>query len=328
MKLIPLSPAGKNYLWGGNRLRTEYHKHLSCRPLAETWECSAHPDGASMVSSGEFAGKSLADVLQIHPEYLGENHREHGKFPILVKLIDAAQDLSIQVHPCDEYARIHEHDNGKSEMWYILDACEDASLIYGFRRNYSQQEIRTALAQGQILDCLQKIPVHKGDVFYIPAGTVHAIGKGILLAEIQENSNITYRVYDYDRKDQNGERRQLHIEQALAVMQLKPADRDNIKHSGNPGDSGNFQKIKNSQLRTLCECDYFRTDKINLIRNFEFSVSPASFQVLLCVDGTGILTHPQESEIIKMQKGDCLFLPANAGACILTGNAEFLKITC
>ena len=235
-----------------------------------------------------------------------------------MKFFDAAQDLCVQVHPNDDYAQIHEQENGKTEMWYIMDAAENASLIYGFQKNYARQEIRTAIAQQKILDYLQKIPVHKGDVFFIPAGTVHAIGKGILLAEIQENSNLTYRVYDYDRMDQNGQRRQLHIEKALDVMKLQPAD---------------FRKLENSEnhtIRTLCECDYFKTDKINLNsdRDFNFCVNPDSFQVLLCLDGTGILTHPQESETIQIRKGDCLFLPADAGRCYLTGCAEFLKITC
>ncbi|MDE6730544.1 MAG: class I mannose-6-phosphate isomerase [Oscillospiraceae bacterium] len=326
MNIIQLSPAGKDYLWGGTRLRTEYHKHPECNPLAETWECSVHPDGASMVISGEFAGKSLADVIAMHPEYLGGKYRNQKKFPILVKFIDAAQDLSVQVHPNDNYAQIHEQENGKTEMWYIMDAVENASLIYGFQKNYSRQEIRTAIARHEILDYLQKIPVHKGDVFFIPAGTVHAIGKGILLAEIQENSNLTYRVYDYDRTDQNGQRRQLHIEKALDVMQLQPADSRNFVNSENSKNSENIA------IRTLCECDYFKTDKIDLddSRDFDFCVHPDSFQVLLCLDGNAILTHPQgcDTETIRIRKGDCLFLPANAGQCNLTGDAEFLKVIC
>ncbi|MDE5769931.1 MAG: class I mannose-6-phosphate isomerase [Oscillospiraceae bacterium] len=318
MNIIQLSPAGKDYLWGGTRLRTEYHKHPDCNPLAETWECSVHPDGASMVISGKFAGKSLADVIDMHPEYLGEKYRKKRKFPILVKFIDAAQNLSVQVHPNDDYAQIHEQENGKTEMWYIMDAAENASLIYGFKQKYSRKEIQSAIENHKIMKYLHKIPVKKGDVFFIPAGTVHAVGKGILLAEIQENSNLTYRVYDYDRKDRNGQRRQLHIEKALDVMKLQPAD---FRKPENP---------ENNAIRTLCECDYFKTEKIDLdcIRNFDFCVNPDSFQVLLCLDGTGVLTHPQESETIRIKKGDCLFLPADAGQCCLTGCAEFLKITC
>ena len=215
MKHIPflLRPVGKDYLWGGERLKTEYHKQIDLTPLAETWECSTHPDGCSVVDSGAAAGKPLRAVLQEHPEYLGIYANPEGELPILIKLIDAKKDLSVQVHPDDAYAKQYENgQNGKTEMWYVLEAEPDASLVYGFRHTMTPERLRQSLAEGTLEADLQSVPVSKNDAFLIPAGTVHAIGAGILLAEIQQSSNLTYRLYDYNRTDANGNKRPLHIE--------------------------------------------------------------------------------------------------------------------
>ena len=196
MEILRLSPVGKDYLWGGTRLRDEYGKKIDLTPLAETWECSVHPDGPSVVPSGKFKGKTLADVLKLHPEYLGTKVK-NGELPVLVKFIDAKKDLSVQVHPNDAYAREHEHQNGKTEMWYIIDAEEGASLIYGFRHKVTKEKLRMAVETGTLDKHLQKVSVHKGDLFFVPAGTVHGIGAGILLAEIQESSNLTSVSYTH-----------------------------------------------------------------------------------------------------------------------------------
>lgn len=316
MNMMKLSPAGKDYLWGGTRLKTEYHKKFNFTPLAETWECSVHPDGASTVLNGEYAGRTLADVIALHPEYLGKKHKKN--FPILVKLIDAEKDLSVQVHPDDAYAKRYEHENGKTEMWYVMDATEDAFLIYGFEQKLTKEEIKNAIIHHSIMNYLHKVPVHKGDVFYIPAGTVHAIGKGILIAEIQENSNITYRVYDYDRVDKNGNQRELHIEKALQVMHPAPAPELMFDRE--------YQKTDDYTIETLCNCQYFKTQKIKIRNYFHFAVENDSFQVLLCLDGTSVITH--EQECINIQKGECIFLPAGLGDCRIDGSAELLKIKC
>ena len=195
-----LKPAAKDYLWGGTRLNNEFAKGIDLDPLAETWECSTHPDGPSVVASGEFEGQTLTQVLAEHPEYLGTRHPD-GKFPLLIKFIDAKKDLSVQVHPDDVYAMEHENgQNGKSEMWYVLDASKDAHLVYGLKHDCTEAEIRKAIADGTLLRYLQRVPIQKDDLFFIEAGTVHAIGAGALIAEIQENSNLTYRLYDYDRE--------------------------------------------------------------------------------------------------------------------------------
>ncbi len=213
-----LKPAGKDYLWGGHRLKDDFSKEIDMEPLAETWECSTHPDGPSIVASGAHKGMFLTEVLKEHPEYMGTHPKTDGGLPILIKFIDAKQDLSVQVHPDDEYARKYEHGSlGKTEMWYVLDATKNARLVYGFYHDISKEKLKKSLEEGTVERYLQKVKVKKDDLFYIEAGTVHAIGAGILIAEIQECSNITYRMYDYNRMDKDGKPRTLHIERALEV---------------------------------------------------------------------------------------------------------------
>ena len=219
-----LSPAAKDYLWGGSRLNDDFGKNIDCSPLAETWECSTHPDGFSVVASGADAGKTLPEVLQLRPEYLG-NHplqtmQGKAELPVLIKLIDAKQKLSVQVHPDDDYALRCENSLGKTEMWYILDAEPDAQLIYGLKKDLSKEDFEKAIKDGTIEDKVNYVPVKRGDAFLIPAGTLHAIGSGIVLAEIQQSSDTTYRVYDYGRLGLDGNPRPLHIEKALQVTNL------------------------------------------------------------------------------------------------------------
>ena len=214
-----LKPIGKDYLWGGRRLNDDFSKDVPMQPLAETWECSTHHDGTSMVASGEFKGLSLAEVLRSNPRLLGKHYADLGELPILIKLIDAKKDLSVQVHPDDEYAFKHENgQRGKTEMWYVLDASHDAQLVYGFSHDIDKDVLAKSLQNGTVEKYLQKIPVRRDDVFFIKPGTVHAIGAGALIAEIQESSNLTYRLFDYNRVDKNGRNRELHIEKALAVV--------------------------------------------------------------------------------------------------------------
>ena len=185
-KPLLLRPSGKDYLWGGSRLNDEFEKNIDLTPLAETWECSTHPDGPSYVVGGAFDGQELAEVLRTHPEYLGERHKGENTLPILIKFIDAKKDLSVQVHPTDAFAQEHENGQlGKTEMWYVLDASKDAKLVYGLKQDCTKEEIRKAIADGTVMKYLQKVPIHKDDLFFIQAGTIHAIGAGALVAEIQ-----------------------------------------------------------------------------------------------------------------------------------------------
>ncbi len=317
MEPMLLLPAGKDYLWGGTRLRTEYEKSISLTPLAETWECSIHPDGSSTVRNGTYAGWSLTDVLRQHPEYLGK--RVTGELQVLVKLIDAEQDLSVQVHPDDEFAITYEKDNGKTEMWYVLDAKPGARLVHGFTHHVTVQQLKESIENGTLSKHLQYVPVKKGDVFFIPPGTVHAIGAGILLAEVQESSNVTYRVYDYNRRDKYGCLRPLHFEKAIQVLNMQPEGEVKQKPRLTHYYPGCSREI-------LGRCEFFELEKIQVTKGFSFTVSENSFQILLCVEGDGGLETPELRRPLRLKKGDCIFLPAGIGRCHLLGETTLLKI--
>ena len=319
-KLTPLrlSPAGKGYLWGGDRLKKEYNKRIDITPLAESWECSVHPDGMSIVSGGEFSGMTLGQVLEKNPQYLGSKSRE---FPILVKFIDAASDLSIQVHPDDSYARENENDNGKTEFWYVLDAEEGAELIYGFEHAMDRKKLWRAIEEGRLETMLHHIPVHKGDVFLVKPGTVHAIGKGIVIVEVQESSNVTYRLYDYDRRDKDGNKRELHFDKAAEVLNMKPVD---IIRQPNRM----VRYFFGCAREILCRCEYFEVERIQVTKGFSFSVLETSFQVLLCIDGNGGLETDETNRPIRFDKGGCIFLPAGLGRCHVIGECTLLKVRC
>lgn len=317
-----LRPSGKDSLWGGTRLNDEFEKNIPMTPLAETWECSTHPDGPSWVVGGVFDGMELAQVLRQHPEYLGTHPNSNGELPILIKFIDADKDLSVQVHPDDAYAAVHEDGQlGKTEMWYVLDASKDAKLVYGFRKNMTAEKVRTSIADGTIMKHLQQVPVHKDDVFFLQPGTVHAIGAGALVAEIQENSNLTYRLYDYDRVDQNGQKRPLHMEKALEVA--------NLKSSAEPRQPLRVLRYKPGMAtELLCRCRYFEVYRIlvNTERRqtVHFQSDSLSFRVLLCVDGCGSLRF--EGGSLDFYKGDCIFVPADSIPLQLHGQTQFLDV--
>ena len=329
MKRLPflLSPAPKDYLWGGTRLHDEYGKVLSCSPLAETWECSTHPDGQSLVASGDFAGTKLGDLLSEQPDLLGTHPLlltgGRAELPILIKLIDAKEKLSVQVHPDDNYARLHERDSGKTELWYVLHARKQAEIVYGFRRTMTASQVRDTVSRGTIEACLNHIPVHQNDLFFIPAGTVHEIGAGVLLAEIQQSSNLTYRLYDYDRTDRNGNRRPLHIDKALDVANLSA-----VSEPRQPMRLLRYQRGCASEL--LSRCRYFQVERLLLnTESFrgltDFQTGPNSFHALLCTDGCGVLFG--ENFMLNFFKGDCIFVPADSIPLKLHGRAQLLNIS-
>ncbi len=323
-----LLPAGKDYLWGGTRLHDDFGKDLPISPLAETWECSTHPDGQSVAACGPFKGKMLGEILKEHPEYLGSHSLQltGGKpeLPILVKLIDAERDLSVQVHPDDEYALKNEGQPGKTEMWYVLAARKGAELIYGFNQDVDALRVRKALENDTIGNYLNHVPARKDDVFFIPSGTVHAIGSGILLAEVQQNSNLTYRLYDYHRLDKNGKPRTLSVDKALAVADLHS--------SALPRQPMRLLHYRNgSASEMLSRCRYFRVDRflLNTEMNRElalFQTGSNSFHVLLCTDGCGVIFG--EDSMMNFFRGDCIFIPASSGKLRLHGRACLLDISC
>lgn len=317
-----LRPSGKDYLWGGRRLNDEFEKGIELTPLAETWECSTHPDGPCYVAQGAEAGKTLAQVLRAHPEYLGLRHSGEDTLPILIKFIDAKQDLSVQVHPSDAYAQERENGQlGKTEMWYVLDAGKNAKLVYGLRQDMTRETLKRTITDGTIMKYLQKVPICKGDVFFIPAGTIHAIGAGALVAEIQENSNLTYRLYDYDRVDKSGKKRQLHIDKALEV-----ADLHGSAEPKQPMRVLKYRQGVASEL--LSRCKYFEVYRMLLNterrQTVHYCADELAFRVLLCVNGCGSITY--EGGSITFYKGDCIFVPANSQILALHGQAQFLDI--
>ena len=231
---MKLKPATKDYVWGGSRLKREWKKPAEGGVIAESWELSCHNDGMSVIENGEYAGMPLGELLEHMPIYKGEKCEQFEFFPILIKLIDAKTNLSIQVHPSDEYALAHEGQYGKSEMWYIIDAEEGSGVYCGLKRAVGKDELEAALKGGKILDLLNFIPVKKGDSIYIPSGTVHAICGGLLICEVQQNSSLTYRLYDYDRVGKDGKKRELHIEKALQVVNTSAvtAPNENVVNEG------------------------------------------------------------------------------------------------
>lgn len=326
-----LKPAGKDYLWGGTRLKDDFSKDTDLEVLAETWECSTHPDGHSIVSSGPFEGKALVDVLKENPEFLGTHPSMHeGELPVLVKFIDAKNNLSVQVHPDDEYAKINENgQNGKSEMWYVVEAAKEARLIYGFRTDIDKKTILRALEEGRLEHYLLSIPVKKGDVFFIPAGQVHAICAGCLIAEVQESSNLTYRLYDYNRIDKDGKKRPLHIDKALDVISLKGSSKPEQPMRV-------FRFREGVMIEKLYQCKYFNCEKVFLDtqrcrKHATFRTRENSFRVLLCIEGCGTIMWNDDNGCEKRMdffRGDCIFVPANSVEYKAHGKAELLRIGC
>lgn len=318
-----LKPVGKDYLWGGTRLNDDFSKGIDLNPLAETWECSTHPDGLSMVASGEFKGTTLAALLHGQPQFLGKRYAALGELPILIKLIDAKKNLSVQVHPDDKYAYNKEHgQRGKTEMWYVLDARKGAQLVYGFSHDLDKATLEESLHSGDVEKYLQKVSVKKDDVFFIKPGTVHAIGAGALIAEIQESSNLTYRLFDYNRLDKNGKKRELHIAKALAVADLHGSDKPK-----QPLRVLKYRRGYASEL--LCQCKYFQVERIliNTERCRELAVLQAdaeAFQVLLCTNGCGTMIY--EGEVLQLFKGDCVFIPANSVEIKIHGRLQMLRV--
>ncbi len=306
MSIVKLKPSYKDYLWGGTMLKENYNKDYEGDVLAETWELSCHADGDSFVSGGEFDGATLCEfIINNGKEVLGRNCENFEDFPILVKFIDAKDNLSIQVHPNDEYALKIGEKHGKNEVWYVLDSKPNTFLYCGFNKTISKEEYAKRIASDTLLEVLNKVEVKKGDVFFIEAGTIHAIGKDITVAEIQQNSNVTYRVYDYGRTDKDGKKRELHIDKAIEVTNLKK-----------------FEISKNNSEH-LAKCKYFTVDKLELHQETKsVDVNENSFKHFLIVDGSCELKLGDE--IIEAKKGDSYFVTANSGNIALTGSAEIL----
>ena len=300
-----LKPAVKEYLWGGNTLKTRFSIESDLAITAEAWVLSTHKNGPSTVQNGEMAGKTLQQALAAWGQSTPD---------ILVKLIDARDKLSLQVHPDDAYAQAHHQSPGKTEMWYVLDAEPGACLICGFERDMTTEEFAAHIQNGTADKAVAHFPVKAGDVFFIPAGTVHAIGAGILIAEVQQNSDITYRVWDWGRVGADGKGRELHVEQALAVSETVP-------YTLPCGQAGEVKAIAGGTLRTLAECDKFATWEVDLQGQ---ATVPADIRCVLCIDGNATLSA-DGCEDIPMTPGTSIYIPEGLSTA-LSGDARVLWI--
>ena len=321
MNLYPLKfyPILKERLWGGTKLGTLLGKELESDLIGESWELSGVTGNVSIVANGSFKGTTLTDLINRFPEeILGKSVLERfGKeFPILIKFIDAQKDLSIQLHPNDELARKRHNSFGKTEMWYIMDADKDAELIIGFKEDISKETYVDSLKNDTLTDLLNYENVKEGDAYFISAGKIHAIGAGVLIAEIQQTSDQTYRVYDYNRKDAQGNLRELHTE--LSIDAISYVKQNDFKVS--------YQQDTNVS-NPMVNCPYFRTNFISLNKNIKFDVSDRdSFTIYMCIDGEVTIENGFGS--ISIKKGETVLVPAITSYILLRAvRAKLLEIT-
>ena len=294
MKITKTLPAFKDYIWGGTKLKTNFHKDSALDIVAESWELAAHKDGTSGFKGESF---DLADLFEKDRALIGTNAQAFERFPMIIKLIDAKSNLSVQVHPSDEYALAHENSYGKTEMWYVAEAEEGAGLYVGFNRDLTEEEFRRLIAENRLQEALNFIPVKAGEWYFIEAGTVHAIGKGVVIAEIQQNSNLTYRLYDYGRVGADGKPRELHVEKGVKVSKLTKYVPDK---------------------RTSCA--YFSCESADISGETQLNADEKSFIAVIILDGAF------EVEGERYEKGDTVFIPAGHGACVLKGEAKVIFV--
>ncbi len=301
---LKMVPVFKDNIWGGKRLRDEYGKNTPYDITGESWEVASHKNGESKVANGEYAGKTIKELTFILKEkLLGDAVyvADDMKFPLLVKFIDARDNLSVQVHPNDEYASQNENGElGKTEMWYVMDATPGAGLLYGFKEPITKQQFVKSIEENSLLEYTKFIPCKRGDSFFIPAGTLHAIGEGLLIAEIQQNSDTTYRIYDYDRRDFKGNPRELHVDKAVDVTNLNPAADYNF--------DGNI----------IADCSYFKVEKHTVDGKYSRSVSKDRFEIVVVCDGNVNING------VEFAKGETALIPAYIGEVFMKGKAAIL----
>lgn len=304
-------PAYKDYIWGGTKLKTKYGKETDTNPVAESWELSCHKDGLSTIDGGEFNGETLASVIEKNPQILG-TYCKTNELPILIKFIDAADDLSVQVHPNDEQAKEWEGQNGKTEMWYVVEAEKGAKITFGVSEDIDKADLEKAIEDKCFESILNTVDAKKGDVFFVEAGTIHAIGKGNIIAEIQQNSNVTYRLYDYGRKGKDGKERELHIEKGVKAANC---NRTRIREI----------PVYSDGTRLLGSCEYFAVKEIELNGRKTFISDEKSYHALIITEGAVEIASNDYSETLLT--GQTVFIPANMGEYVLTGKATVILTT-
>ncbi len=303
MKLYPLklTAAMKEIIWGGSKLKTEYNKKADFDNIAESWELTVRPDGMNVIENGEYAGMPLGEYIEKATYAVIGNGYDGDRFPLLIKFIDARDRLSIQVHPADEYSLKNENEFGKTEMWYIVDAEEGSELVIGTKPDYSIEAYNKAVAENTVEELFTKVKVKKGDVFFIPAGLVHAIGAGILICEIQQNSNVTYRVYDYGRLGKDGKPRETHVEKARdVIVNYTPEDVEKLR----------FANASDRTSTLLAACDKFTVDKYDFTE-LTLKADADSFLSLTFIEGSGSIEYNEKK--YAFNKGETYYMPAGMG---------------
>lgn len=307
-----LRPVLKSYIWGGDKLGKKYGKGDG-GSVAESWEVACNAQGGSVIVGGEYDGMSLQSLLDAHPEMKGSAAAKFEFFPVLVKLIDAASDLSIQVHPDDKYALEREGQYGKTEMWYVVESAPGAGMYCGFKRKVSRGELESALQDGTITDLLNFIEVKRGDCLFIPSGTVHAICGGVIVYEVQQNSTLTYRLYDYGRVGADGKPRELHIAKALDVIDPSKVCRPNE----------GTRKLGEG-VTLLGKCKYFTSTAYDTALCHGTQVDDVSFAAYTCVRGNCVLAAGAAD--LALSPGDTCFVPAGAGHVVWSGDATLIEV--
>lgn len=302
MEILKLKAVYKDYIWGGEKLRTKFGKDTDVFPLAESWELSCHKDGLTIV---ENTGETLEKYIKEHKGCLGTLCKSE-EMPVLIKFIDAADDLSVQVHPNDRQAELMEGQKGKTEMWYVIDADKDAKITFGVSKDTTKEELKSALEENRIEELLNKVDSKKGDVFFVNAGTIHAIGKGNLIAEIQQNSNVTYRFYDYNRIGKDGKPRELHIEKALMVADCRKARPKEITEDGNG-------------LKVLGKCEYFAVYEIK--NSKKLNADEESYNAVVVTEGQFSINDT------NIKAGETVFIPAGYGEYEIKGEGCALLVS-
>lgn len=314
---VRLLPAFKDNLWGGTRLKDEFGKQCDFDIIAESWEVSAHPAGQSIVASGRHKGRHFANYLRkLGKDYWGWKCDANNPFPVLIKFIDARENLSIQVHPDDEYALEVEGEYGKNEMWYIMDCEEGAGLYCGFKEDITREEVEERVQNNTILEVLNWVETKPGDVFFIPAGTVHAIGAGNLICEVQQSSNSTYRLYDYGRKDKFGRERELHLDKALDVIDYKQYVPQSLLNEG--------IVTENYEKRLITECKYFTCQEYIVKSELLLKQETTSFTALICLEGKGEIKGDERGETFRA--GDSFFVPAGEKQLMIKGQCKLIVV--
>ena len=312
---IQFEPILKERIWGGTKLKSYLNKPIHSNITGESWEISTVENDVSIISNGIFKGKSLIELINLHPEeILGiKVYKNFGKqFPLLFKYLDAREDLSIQLHPNDALAKTRHNSFGKTEMWYVMQADDNARLIVGFKEKSNKEEYLKSIEDKKLLSILDTKKVAKGDVFFLETGTIHAIGAGIVIAEIQQTSDITYRIFDFDRVDATGNTRELHNDLALEAINYNVVDA--VKK---------YKKIDN-YVNEVINCQHFTTNYIPLTDILKFELNKESFKVLMCVEGSFELKLNED--VYKYKVGDTILIPAFIGSFEISGKASLLEI--